>query len=380
MSPIPQKVDNGEMSNGQTNLAHLQTRWGLSPGTVTPGCFASVMATGIMSVGAHLKGLTALSTILFWLAVVLYVFFLSLVIWRACVHNEELRADLHNPSKAFGFFTFVAATNVLATALEGQAHFRVALVVFSVGLIALLILGYLIPFSAVLGSSKSPILTQVNGTWFVCVVAAQSVAVAASGLMAHLPAPEAASGVNLSSALAVIAVIAWSVGIGLYLLCAAFVGMRALLHRIGPEDLDAPYWVMMGALAISVVAGSKILEGGTAPILAATTVIIAGASAILWSISTWLIPALVIAGLWRHFGHRIPLGYSAGLWSMVFPLGMYSGASTNVGKVDDVPIISWIGAQWYWIALAVWAIVFAAMVWSFVKSMSARGSSGVAAG
>ncbi|MDN5737526.1 MAG: tellurite resistance protein permease, partial [Brevibacterium aurantiacum] len=78
--------------------------------------------------------------------------------------------------------------------------------------------------------------------------------------------------------------------------------------------------------------------------------------------------------------HRIPLGYSAGLWSMVFPLGMYSVASTNVGKVDDVPIISWIGAQWYWIALAVWAIVFAAMVWSFVKSMSARGSSGVAAG
>ncbi|GAA1862345.1 tellurite resistance/C4-dicarboxylate transporter family protein [Brevibacterium marinum] len=360
------------MSTGQTGLTHLQSKWGLSPGTLTPGCFASVMATGIMSVGAHLKGLMILSTALFWVAVVLYIFFLTLIIWRACSHNDELRADLHNPSKAFGFFTFVAATNVLATALEGQAHFRVALAVFCLGLLAWLLLGYLIPFSAVLGSSTSPILTQVNGTWFVCVVAAQSVAVAASGLMANLPTPGAEP--NFSAGLAVIAVIAWSVGVGLYLACAVFVGMRALIHRIGPEDLDAPYWVMMGALAISVVAGSKILEGGAAPIFAATTLIVAGTSAILWAISTWLIPALVLAGLWRHFRHRIPLGYSAGLWSMVFPLGMYSVASTNVGRVDEVPVISWIGAQWYWIGLSVWAIVFCGMVWSFVRSTKARTS------
>ncbi|SMX87879.1 tellurite resistance/C4-dicarboxylate transporter family protein [Brevibacterium antiquum] len=364
------------MSNEQTSLTYLQSTWGLSPATVTPGCFASVMATGIMSIGAHLKGLTALSTVLFWLAVVLYVFFVVLVIWRACSHTAEMRADLHNPSKAFGYFTFVAATNVLATALEGQSHFRVALAFFSLGLLAWLILGYLIPFSAILGSTTSPILTQVNGTWFVCVVAAQSVAVAASGLMAELPAP--AADANFGAVLAVIAVIAWSVGVGMYLACAVFVGVRALLHRIGPEDLDAPYWVMMGALAISVVAGSKILEGGTSPIFAATTVIIAGASAILWSISTWLIPALVIAGIWRHVRHRIPLGYSAGLWSMVFPLGMYSVASTSVGQVDQMPIISWIGAQWYWIGLTVLAIVFCAMVWSFVRSTNARASSSLA--
>lgn len=235
------------MSNEQTSLTYLQSTWGLSPATVTPGCFASVMATGIMSIGAHLKGLTALSTVLFWLAVVLYVFLVVLVIWRACSHTAELRGDLHNPSKAFGYFTFVAATNVLATALEGQSHFRVALAFFGLGLLAWLILGYLIPFSAILGSTTSPILTQVNGTWFVCVVAAQSVAVAASGLMAELPAP--AADANFGAVLAVIAVIAWSVGVGMYLACAVFVGVRALLHRIGPEDLDAPYWVMMGALA-----------------------------------------------------------------------------------------------------------------------------------
>lgn len=358
------------MSNEQTSLTHLQSKWGLSPGTVSPGCFASVMATGIMSVGAQLKGLTTLSIALFWLAVVLYAFFLVLVIWRACSHTDEFRADFHNPSKAFGFFTFVAATNVLATALEGQDHFRMALAFLSLGLLAWLLLGYLIPFTAVLGSTTSPILSKVNGTWFVCVVAAQSVAVAASGLMAELPAP--AADANFGAVLAVIAVIAWSVGVGLYLVCAVFVGMRALLHRIGPEDLDAPYWVMMGALAISVVAGSKILEGGTSPIFAATTVIIAGASAILWSVSTWLIPALIIAGLWRHLRHRIHLGYSAGLWSMVFPLGMYSVASTSVGQVDRMPIIAWVGAQWYWIGLTVWAIVFCGMVWSFVKSTSWR--------
>src|SRR5699024_5975377 len=57
------------MSTADRNLTRLHRDWGLSPSTLAPGCFASVMATGIVSIGAQLKGLPVLSGALFWLAV-----------------------------------------------------------------------------------------------------------------------------------------------------------------------------------------------------------------------------------------------------------------------------------------------------------------------
>ncbi|GAA1510896.1 hypothetical protein [Brevibacterium permense] len=53
------------MSTADRNLTGLRRRWGLSPSTLAPGCFASVMATGVMSIGAELKGLPTLSVGLF---------------------------------------------------------------------------------------------------------------------------------------------------------------------------------------------------------------------------------------------------------------------------------------------------------------------------
>lgn len=355
------------MSTTRGELGGARSGWGLRPATVAPGCFASVMATGIVSIGAHLKGLMLAAVTLFWLAVALYAFFIVLTAWRAVSHRTALRADLHNPKKAFGFFTFIAATNVLATALEGQSHLGAASALFCIGLLFWLVLGYAIPFTAILGADSRPVSAGVNGTWFVWVVAAQSVAVAASGLATAMPGSNAPPGVE--AGLAIIAVVMWAVGIGLYAACAVFLSVRTIVHRIGPEDLDAPFWVTMGALAISVVAGSRIMEIESAPILAATRLLIGGTSALLWSFATWLIPALVLAGIWRHLRHRIPLGYSAGLWSMVFPLGMYSVASIYLGAADGIPAIGWIGAQWYWIGLTAWIVVFCAMVIAFIRSL-----------
>src|SRR5699024_6319033 len=240
-----------------------------------------------------------------------------------------------------------------------------ALVLFGISALLWLVLGYGIPFAAVLGSSIRPVVKGVNGTWFVWVVAAQSVAVVASSLALELPKSFPSPG--LVVALTLVAVIMWAVGLALYIACALFVGMRVLLHRFGPEDLDAPYWVTMGALAISIVAGSRLLELESTPILDATRLLVSSSSALLWAFATWLIPSFVLAGAWRHFIHRVPMTYSAGLWSMVFPLGMYSVASIYLGRSDRVPPIEWIGQHWFWVGLVVWAIVFSAMVASFVR-------------
>ena len=358
------------MSTADRNLTRLHRDWGLSPSTLAPGCFASVMATGIVSIGAQLKGLPVLSGALFWLAVALYLFFITLSVIRAIRFRESLRADLHDPTRAFGFFTAIAGTNVIATALVGLGMAPLALVLFGIGALLWLVLGYGIPFAAVLGSGIRPVVKGVNGTWFVWVVAAQSVAVVASSLALELPKSFPSPG--LVVALTLVAVIMWAVGLALYIACALFVGMRVLLHRFGPEDLDAPYWVTMGALAISIVAGSRLLELESTPILDATRLLVSSSSALLWAFATWLIPSFVLAGAWRHFIHRVPMTYSAGLWSMVFPLGMYSVASIYLGRSDRVPPIEWIGQHWFWVGLVVWAIVFSAMVASFVRTIRDR--------
>jgi tellurite resistance protein TehA-like permease len=68
----------------------------------------------------------------------------------------------------------------------------------------------------------------------------------------------------------------------------------------------------------------------------------------------------------------VPMNYSAGLWSMVFPLGMYAVASIYLGQSDHVPAIEWIGQHWFWVGFVVWAIVFVAMLWSGIRTIRNR--------
>lgn len=327
---------------------------GLSVGNLTPGYFASVMATGIISIGAELKGLTALAIVLFWLAVGLHVLLMGLNVWRFVAQRSRMAEDFHNPSRGFGFFTFIAAINVLAAALVATGYQTIAFVLLIVSGITWLALGYIIPWTAVLGSSHRPMLDTANGTWFIWAVASQSVAVVAAGLEPLIP--------SLRNELAILAVAAWSIGLVLYAATALFVMLRVMLYSFEPEQFDPPYWVAMGALAISVVAGARLVEMDNAPMVDVTRDLAAGTSVVLWCFATWLIPVLFAVGVWRHVYHRIPLRYLPTLWSMVFPLGMYSVAGIYLGEADGLPVVSWIGAQWFWVALLAWLLTFAGMV------------------
>src|SRR5512142_815450 len=78
-----------------------------------PGYFALVMATGITSTDLRLIGHPHLSTALLVAAVVAFVVLCVLYAIRAVVYPRQFRADLVAPARAYAFFTFVAACNVL---------------------------------------------------------------------------------------------------------------------------------------------------------------------------------------------------------------------------------------------------------------------------
>jgi tellurite resistance protein TehA-like permease len=321
---------------------------------LTPGYFALVMATGIISVGMELEGRVVLSALLLLVCGSAFLVLAALTTWRFVVFRDAVKEDFTDPRRAFGFFTFVAGTNVLGVrvGMEG-AHVASAVLLVLAGL-AWLALGYVVPWTAVLGRQERPVVATANGTWFIWVVASQSVAVAAASLE---PVYDSAR-----RELAVLAVASWSVGVFLYAATGVLVALRLMLYEFGPDDLTPPYWVAMGALAITVLAGARIVEMADAPMVAVTRDLIAGLAVVFWAFATWLIPVLVAAGWWRHVRRQVPLRYEATLWSIVFPLGMYAVAGIYLGRADHLPVVEAIGSAELWVACAAWLAVFVAMV------------------
>lgn len=126
------------------------------------------------------------------------------------------------------------------------------------------------PWTAALGHSRRPVVQYANGTWFIWVVASQSAAVLAATLE-----PVATTGRREATLLAEPR---WSVGVFLYAAAGIFVAARLMLPEPRPADVTPPYWVSMGATAITVVAGARIAQMSDAPVAAAMGGMAAGAS------------------------------------------------------------------------------------------------------
>ena len=67
-------------------------------------------------------------------------------------------------------------------------------------------------------------------------------------------------------------------------------------------------------------------------------------------------------GVWRYGIRRVRLRHDPQYWSLVFPLGMFAVASINLGRVDRLPLVEAIGDGALVVAVAVWAVVFVAML------------------
>jgi tellurite resistance protein TehA-like permease len=331
-----------------------------------PGYFALVMGSGIISVGMLLDGHIALSVLLLVVCALSFVALVILTAWRLVSYRDAIQDDFTDPRRGFRFFTFIAGTNVLGARLGMDGHVQATAALLVVAGLTWLVLGYVVPWTAVLGNEHRPVVATANGTWFIWVVASQSVAISAAAIQPKFQ--------SVGGSLAVVAVFSWSVGVFLYVAAGIFVSARMLLYELRPADLTPPYWVAMGASAITVLAGSRIVEMANAPMVDATRGLIAGASVIFWSFATWLIPVLVAAGWWRHHTHGVPLNYEATLWSIVFPLGMYAVAGIYLAQADHLPLVGSIGSTELWVAFAAWALTMVAMIVHVVRTVALAGA------
>jgi len=318
-----------------------------------PGYFAFVMATGIVSTGTFLLGPSWLSRALLVVASAGLVVLGAALVIRLVRFRPEVAADIRAPERVFGFFTITAGLDVLGVRFFYAGHPLVTAILAGVAAAVWLVLTYGVPAGLLLARARDSVLGGVNGSWLLWVVSTQSLSISASVLVPVWP--------SQAGLLAPVAAGLWSVGLVLYLLLVSLIMLRWLTVAMTPETLGPPYWILMGATAITVLAGAKILGLPPAlPAVRATAGFVEGFSYALWAFGTWWIPLLIVLGLWRHVRRHWPLTYEPTLWSVVFPLGMYSVATLSFGKVARLAFMEPLSRFMLWVAVAAWVLVAAA--------------------
>ena len=73
------------------------------------------MATGIVSIAAHLTSMPQIGLVLFVLNIACYIGLWAVTAVRILRHREQVVADLLDHGRSVGFFTTVAATCVLGS-------------------------------------------------------------------------------------------------------------------------------------------------------------------------------------------------------------------------------------------------------------------------
>jgi tellurite resistance protein TehA-like permease len=324
-----------------------------------PAYFALVMATGIVSIAARLLALPVVPEVLFALNLFFYPVLWLLVVLRALRHRRRLAADLSHHGRAVGFFTMVAATCVLGSQFVVVAGTPgAAFWLWLLGILLYFVLVYSV-FGLLTVKQQKPTLAEgINGGWLVSVVAAQSVAALGAQLAPTLPHPDR---------LLLFCLAMWLGGGMLYFWIIALIFYRYTFYTLAPSDLAPPYWINMGAAAISTLAGTLLIGAGVhSPVIVQVLPFVRGFTLMWWATATWWIPMLLILGMWRHLYRRFPLSYDPLYWGAVFPLGMYTAATVRLSQAVAAPFIVVIARYFVFVALAAWLVVAVGMARSLI--------------
>lgn len=297
-----------------------------------PAYFALVMATGIISIGAHMLGLALVAHLLFYINGVAYVVLWLLHGLRLLWFPRRLPADMFDYDHGPGYFTWVASTAVLGSQFVVLEHaYHAALVLWILAGVLWLGLTYAIFTGFTVRRDKPPLHKAINGGWLLAVVATQAVAVLSAYIAAEWPQP-------FQLELNFLALSLWLWGGMLYIWLITLVFYRYTFFDFTPGELTPPFWISMGAMAISTLAGSLLITNSAqATYLASLLPFIKGITILYWVtvvVDTPVIAARCLAARSQAF----PVGIRPAVLGRGIPVRHVYGRHCAYGTGDGFGI------------------------------------------
>ena len=313
-----------------------------------PGYFALVMATGIISIACFLLGMNAISLVLLVIAIVAYLVLWLLLVLRLLFFFSRVKADIRDHVRGPGFFTVVAGTCVLGSALLIVVdRYLPAVVLWFAGISLWIVIMYTFFTAVTVRENKPSIEAGLNGGWLIAVVATQSISVLGTLLVGRLAA--------YRESILFFTLCMFLLGCMLYLLLITLIFYRFTFVNVTLAALTPPYWINMGAVAITTLAGARLIIAAPAwSLLSELTPFLKGFTLFFWAAGTWWIPLLLALGFWRHVYKRFPLKYDPQYWGMVFPFGMYTVCTFQLSHALNFPPLLVIPRYFIYLALVGW--------------------------
>ncbi|GAA0516686.1 Tellurite resistance protein TehA [Halorubrum aquaticum] len=359
----------------------VTARLGRAIETLDPAYFGFVMSTGIVSVAFRELGVAAVARPLYVLTVGGYGLLL-LFAARLTRFPERVLADLRDRERHWGTLTFVVATNTVGVQLlvfsEATAA---AAALWATTVVATPLLLYYLFATEIVGARKADVSERIDGAFLLVIVCMQSLAVLGGLLAEALPA--------YADVTVLLSVSYFGSGYVLYFVVVTVVTYRLLDGAVRPDDWTGPYWITMGAAAITTLAGTTIgpqlaSAAGWAPYAP----VIVGVTFLAWAIASWWIPLLLVLDVWAFLADgvdsrpptwvvllpwaRLGVGrryhaYAPTAWGRVFPMGMYTACTLNLAGIGTFRLLSVVPAYWGWFALGVWGLTFLGMTRAVVR-------------
>ncbi|MEZ4533861.1 MAG: hypothetical protein R3D26_02470 [Cyanobacteriota/Melainabacteria group bacterium] len=124
---------------------------------------------------------------------------------------------------------------------------------------------------------------------------------------------------------------------------------------MSPRIWIPPYWINMGAMAITTLAGAELIRvfAEVNPICEMLPFVKGVDYYVLGYCNMVDSHAVSAGGLSKYFIRRFKFQYDPLYWGLVFPLGMYSVCSLKLGVILKVGVMHWI-AQAFLLSVCYW--------------------------
>ena len=325
--------------------------------TLHPAYFDFVMATGIVAIAADLEHLPWLPLGLTYLNFAACGALLAMNTVRLVLYRRHFLKDLADFERGPGFFTVVAGLGILGNqALTILNLDRLAKALWVAALLLWVCFNYTIFVEVTVNEKKPRFEDGINGGWLISVVATQSVADLGARLSGFVSKPDVMLFVALSM---------WLAGGMLYIWLISLIFYRFTFFAFKPDSFLPPFWINMGAMAISALTGATLIDKAqSAVFLAGLLPFLKGLTMLFWATASWWVPMLAILAGWQHVIRHFNRPYSLLYWSAVFPLGMYTVSTYELARTMKLPFLLGIPEVFVYVALLAWLATLAAMLHS----------------